>query len=262
MGIAEERKALVTGGASGFGLEIARRLRDAGAGVAVLDVDQERIDAAVRELGGDALGVRADVRSPQAMQEAVERCVAAFGGLDTVVASAGVFHMGPLASIAEEEWDRVLDVNLKGAFTLAQAAMPHLQASGRGRMVLIGSDGGRRGYPLQLPYTASKFGLVGLTESLAAEFAGDGVTVNVVCPVGCPTTGMGQQVLERKIADGKRTADEVVRAAATTNPVGRNATEADVAASVLFLLSDEASFLTGVALDVDGGASLGAVPGI
>jgi NAD(P)-dependent dehydrogenase (short-subunit alcohol dehydrogenase family) len=262
MGIARERKALVTGGASGFGLEIARGLRAAAARVAVLDVDQGRIDAAVEELGDGALGLRADVRSPGEMRDAVARAHAAFGGLDTVVASAGVFHMGPLDEIAEEDWDRVIDVNLKGAFTTAQAAMPHLRASGRGRLVTIGSDGGRRGYPLQLPYTASKFGLVGLTESLAAEFAADGVTVNVVCPVGCPTTGMGQEVLERKLAGGTRTAEDVVRAAARTNPVGRNATEADVAASVLFLISDEASFLTGIALDVDGGAHLGAVPGL
>ena len=262
MGIAEGRKALVTGGASGFGLEIARGLRAAGASVAVVDVSEERIAAAVQELGEDTLGLRADVRSPAEMRDAVERCRTAFGGLDTVVLSAGVFHMGPLDGIAEEDWDRVLDVNLKGAFVTAQATMPELRASGRGRLVTIGSDGGRRGYPLQLPYTASKFGLVGLTESLAAEFAAQGVTVNCVCPVGCPTTGMGQEVLQRKLARGERTEDEVISAAAATNPVGRNATEADVAASVLFLISDEASFLTGLALDVDGGAHLGAVPGI
>ncbi|MDW5594106.1 SDR family NAD(P)-dependent oxidoreductase [Conexibacter stalactiti] len=262
MGLAEGRKALVTGGASGFGLEIARGLRDGGAAVAVVDVDPQRIDVAVAELGETAIGIAADVRSLAQMHDAVERCRAAFGGLDTVVVSAGVFHMGPLDGISEADWDRVLDVNLKGAFTTARAAMPDLRASGRGRMVTIGSDGGRRGYPLQLPYTASKFGLIGLTESLAAEFAGEGVTVNCVCPVGCPTTGMGQEVLARKVARGERTADEVIGAAALTNPVGRNATEADVAASALFLISDEASFLTGIALDVDGGAHLGAVPGI
>lgn len=262
MKIAEGRKALVTGGASGFGLEIARRLSEAKAHVAVLDVDEQKIDAAVAELGGDAIGIRADVRSPSDMGDAVARCVETFGGLDTVVASAGVFHMGALDTITEEQWDRVLDVNLKGAFTTAQAAMPELVASGRGRLVTIASDAGKRGFGLQIVYTASKFGLVGLTEGLAAEFAGTGVTVNCVCPVGCPTTGMGQTVLERKIADGSRSADEVVAAAAKTNPVGRNATETDVAEATLFFIGDEADFFTGVALDVDGGASLGAVPGI
>lgn len=262
MQIAEGRKALVTGGASGFGFEIARRLRAAGATVAVLDVDEAKLDAAVAELGSDAIGIRADVGSSEQMRDAVARCLESFGGLDTVVVSAGVFHMGALETITEEQWDRVLEVNLKGAFTIAQAAMPSLRASGRGRLVTIGSDASKRGFGQQIVYTASKFGLLGLTESLAAEFAADNVTVNCVCPVGCPTTGMGREVLERKIADGTRTAEEVIDAAARTNPLGRNATEADVADATLFLLSEHASFLTGVALDVDGGASLGVVPGI
>jgi NAD(P)-dependent dehydrogenase (short-subunit alcohol dehydrogenase family) len=262
VGIAADRKALVTGGASGFGREIVRCLAAAGARVAVVDVDHERIGETVRAIGESTLGLPADVRSVSDMQKAVAKCGRAFGGLDTVVISAGVFHMGPLAGISEAEWDRVLDINLKGAFVTAQAAMPDLQRSGRGRVVNIGSDCGRRGYPLQLPYTASKFGLVGLTESLAAEFAADGVTVNCVCPVGCPTTGMGQAVVKRKVVRGERTAREVIDAAARTNPVGRNATEADVSQAVLYFISDEASFLTGVSLDVDGGAHLGVVPGI
>ncbi len=262
MEIVEGRIALVTGGASGFGLEIATRLYAEGAAVAILDIDQTRAEQAAAGLGENAIGLAADVRSPAAVRTAVDRCLDAFGGLDTVVMSAGVFHMGPLLSISEEDWDRVLDVNLKGCFTVAQAAMPALVRSGRGRIVTIGSDGGRRGYPLQLAYTASKFGLIGLTESIAAEFAKDNVTANCVCPVGCPSTGMGQQVLERKLAGGTRTADDVIAAAAATNPLRRNATEKDVADATLFFISEAASFLTGVSLDVDGGASLGVVPGL
>jgi NAD(P)-dependent dehydrogenase (short-subunit alcohol dehydrogenase family) len=262
MGIAAGRKALVTGGASGFGREIASRLYAAGAQVAIVDVDGGRAEETAAALGARALGLAADVRSVDDVRAAVREAREAFGGLDTVVVSAGVFRMGPLHEITEADWDRVLDVNLKGAFTTAQAAMPELSRSGRGRLVLIGSDAGRRGFSLQLAYTASKFGLVGMTESLAGEFAADQVTVNCVCPVGCPTTGMGQEVLEHKVADGTRTAEQVMSAAARTNPLGRNATEADVADAVLFFVSDEASFLTGVALDVDGGAHVGAVPGI
>jgi len=104
-------------------------------------------------------------------------------------------------------------------------------------------------------------GLVGLIESLAVELAPQGVTVNCVCPVGCPTTGMGQEVLDWKIRRAGATPDEITAATARTNPLGRNATEADVAEAVMFFLSDEASFLTGVALDVDGGAHLGFFPG-
>jgi NAD(P)-dependent dehydrogenase (short-subunit alcohol dehydrogenase family) len=262
MQIADGRKALITGGASGFGLEIARRLRAAGTAVALLDIDEGRLASAVEELGADSLGLQTDVRSVEEVREVVKRSAEALGGLDTVVISAGVFHMGALSSITEAEWDRTLDVNLKGAFVTAQATMPYLQESGRGRMVTIASDAGKRGFPLQMVYTASKFGLVGLTESLAAEFAPDRVTVNAVCPVGCPTTGMGEEVLAHKIEDGTRTREEVIRSAAATNALGRNATETDVADAVLFLLSEQASFLTGIALDVDGGAHLAAVPGL
>jgi NAD(P)-dependent dehydrogenase (short-subunit alcohol dehydrogenase family) len=260
MEFADNRKALVTGAASGFGREIARRLHQVGVRVALVDVDAQKAQEAAAELGANALGIGADVRSPAAMKDAVEQTVAELGGLDTVVVSAGVFQMKPLEQITEDDWDRVLDVNLKGAFTTVQAALPHLRSGGRGRVVTISSDAGKRGFALIAPYTASKFGLVGLTEALAAELARDNITVNAVCPVGCPTTGMGQQVLSDKIARVGRTAEEIMAAAALTNPLGRNATEGDVADSVLFLLSEHASFLTGVALDVDGGASLGSVP--
>lgn len=264
---AASRSALVTGGASGLGREIARRLHAAGARVAVLDVDEGRVAQTVAELGagggGDrVLGLPADVRSPRKVRDAVAQAVAVLGGLDTLVVSAGVFHMGDLDTVTEEQWDRTLGVNLKGAFLVAQAAAPHLRASGRGRIVTIGSDCGRRGFARQAPYVASKFALVGLTEALAAELAPDGVTANCVCPVGVPTTGMGQEVLDVKQAEGGRPREQIMAAAAARNPLGRNATETDVADAVLFLISEQAGFLTGVALDVDGGAHLGTVPGV
>ena len=144
-----------------------------------------------------------------------------------------------------------------------QAAAPHLVAAGhgRGRIVAISSDAGKRGFSWIQAYTASKFGLIGLVESVAVELAEHGVTVNAVCPVGAPGTGMGRQVLDWKVGATGKAPDEIMAAAARTNPLGRNATEADVAAAVLHFLSDEAGFLTGVALDVDGGAHLGFLPG-
>jgi NAD(P)-dependent dehydrogenase (short-subunit alcohol dehydrogenase family) len=262
MNVAENRKALVTGGASGFGREIARTLKAAGAAVAVADVNAEQAEETAAELGSDAIGIGADVRSASDVRAAVDRTVEAFGGLDTLVVSAGVFHMGELEGVTEEEWDRTLDVNLKGAFLVTQAAMPHLRESGRGRVVMISSDAGKRGFAELAPYTASKFGLNGLMESVAAEVAKDNVTVNTLCPVGCPTTGMGQEVLAEKIRRVGGTPEEIMAKAAATNPLGRNVLETDVADAVLFLVSEHSSFLTGVALDVDGGASLGAVPAV
>jgi meso-butanediol dehydrogenase/(S,S)-butanediol dehydrogenase/diacetyl reductase len=261
MTIALARKALVTGGASGFGLEIARRLCEAGADVAVVDLSDEKLASARDELGGSTLALNADVRSPTAMQTAVRQAVDAFGGLDTLVISAGVIHIKPLGEVTEDDWDLTLDVNLKGAFLSTQAAAPHLQKSGRGRIVAISSDAGRRGFAWIQAYNASKFGLIGLIESIAVELAPDQVTANTVCPVGCPTTAMGQDVLDWKVRRADATPDEIMAATARANPLGRNATEADVAEAVMFFVSDEAAFLTGVALDVDGGAHLGFFPG-
>jgi meso-butanediol dehydrogenase/(S,S)-butanediol dehydrogenase/diacetyl reductase len=258
--IARDRAALVTGGGAGFGFEIARRLVDAGAQVALLDVDGERVDRAAKQLGVGVLPLQADVRTAAEVSDAVERAAVELGRLDTLVVSAGVIHIKPLEDVTEPEWDLTLDVNLKGAFLTAQAAAPYLRESGRGRIVTIASDAGKRGFAWIQAYTASKFGLVGLTESLAVELAPD-VTVNCVCPVGCPTTEMGKGVLAWKVGTTGRPPDEVAAAAARTNPLGRNATERDVAAAVLWFVSDEAAFVTGVALDVDGGSHLGFMPG-
>jgi NAD(P)-dependent dehydrogenase (short-subunit alcohol dehydrogenase family) len=258
--LSPDRKALVTGAASGIGLGVARRLGEEGVPVALVDLDQRTLEKAVAEVGAGAIAVPADVRSPGEVSAAVERATDAFGGLDTLVVCAGVIHAKPLELVSEEDWDRTLDVNLKGAFLCCQAAAPALTASGRGRIVMISSDAGRRGVPRLHAYSASKFGLIGLAEALAAELA-PAVTVNCVCPVGVPTTGMGQHMLSWKAEQTGRRPDDVLAGIAGSLPMGRNASVADIADAVLFLVSDSAGFITGVALDVDGGASLNAIPG-
>lgn len=251
------RKALVTGAGSGFGRSIARALARSGAQVGVLDLNGEAAERVARELGGGAVALTADVRSPDQVRAAVSRFAEEAGGLDTLVISAGVIHIKPLAEVSESDWDLTLDVNLKGAFLTAQAAMPHLVDSGRGRVVAISSDAGRRGAPAIAAYAASKFGLIGLIESIALEFADKGLTANVVCPVGCPTTEMGQEVLDWKIRATGKSPEEVMAGAAAGNPIGRNATEEDITSAVMFFLAPTSSFLTGVSLDVDGGLRLG-----
>jgi NAD(P)-dependent dehydrogenase (short-subunit alcohol dehydrogenase family) len=251
----------VTGGGAGFGLAIGRRLRAAGARVALVDRDASRLERAAAELGADTLTIEADVTSRAAVERAVSRCTEALGGLDTLVVSAGVIHVKDLGEVSEADWDRTLDVNLKGAFLTMQAAAPALRASGRGRIVAIGSDASKRGFGGIAAYCASKFGLVGLVESVAAELAPEQVTVNCVCPVGCPTTEMGRALVEWKSRHTGRPVEEVLAAAARANPLGRTATEEDVASAVLYFVSEAGGFLTGVALDVDGGASLGFIPG-
>jgi meso-butanediol dehydrogenase/(S,S)-butanediol dehydrogenase/diacetyl reductase len=250
------RKVLVTGGASGFGLAIAEELIGAGMQVAAADISVDAIAGRT-----DLVPIRADVRSPADVQQMVAQTVARFGGLDTLVVCAGVIHIKPLAEVSEDDWDRTLDVNLKGAFLSCQAAAPALSDSGRGRIVTIGSDCSKRGSALQAAYCASKFGLVGLTEAVAAELAANAVTVNCVCPVGVPTTAMGQAVLDWKVNHRHADAEQVLTEVAQSIPLGRNATERDVVAAVRFFLSDDASFITGTALDVDGGSHLAAIPG-
>jgi NAD(P)-dependent dehydrogenase (short-subunit alcohol dehydrogenase family) len=254
------RRCLVTGGASGIGLATARRLQSEGAVVALLDLPGANLDRLDVSHGGAFLTVGADVRASRDVRAAVDEAVERLGGLDSLVLSAGVIHIKPLAEVTEADWDLTIDVNLKGAFLVAQAAAPALTESGRGRIVAIASDAGRRGVPLLHAYSASKAGLIGVMEALAGELAPH-VTVNTLCPVSTPGTGMGQQVLSWKSAATARSDEEVLDDIRALFPLGRTCTGEDVAAAVSFLMSEDASFITGVALDIDGGSSLNSMPG-
>jgi meso-butanediol dehydrogenase/(S,S)-butanediol dehydrogenase/diacetyl reductase len=251
---------LITGGASGLGLATARALADRGGRVAVADIDAEQLERATAD-DQRLIPLQLDVTDAGAVQSAVAHAEEALSGLDTLVTCAGVIHVKPLAEVTEADWDRTLAVNLKGTFLVSQAAAPALRASGRGRIVAIASDAARRGYPWIQAYCASKFGLVGLCESLAVELATDQVTVNCVCPCACPTTGMGQGLTAWKVEVTGKSEEEVLASIAASQPLGRYATEEDIVAAILFFISDEASFLTGVSLDVDGGEHLGHIPG-
>jgi NAD(P)-dependent dehydrogenase (short-subunit alcohol dehydrogenase family) len=255
------RKVLITGGASGFGIDIGRALSEQGASVILLDNNEGALERARHEVP-NCDTVRADVTRPEAVNKAVAFAVDRLGGLDTLVISAGVIHIKPLEKVTESDWDLVMDVNVKGAFLVIQAAAAALRESGRGRIVAISSDVGHRGAPYLQAYTASKFALIGLIESVAVELAPDHVTANCVCPVGCPTTGMGQQVLDWKTSASGSSSEEVLAAAARQSPLGRNAAVDDITSAVLFFVSDASSFLTGVSLDVDGGLRLGNLPGV
>lgn len=258
--VAPGRRALVTGAGSGFGLGVAERLLAAGARVAMADIAGDRVREAAARLGHDALPIALDVRDPLAVRDAVGEAVAAFGGLDTLVNSAGAFEYGALGEMTVEHWDRMLDINLKGTWLVAQAAMPHLAASGRGRLVNIASEAGRKGWPLTSAYNAAKFGVVGLTQTWAREFGRDGVTVNAVCPAMTPETRQGEDVTRQKMERSGLTREEVLAGYAANFPVGRAGTVADTADAVLFLISDQASWITGIALDIDGGGPIGSQP--
>ena len=261
----EPRRALITGGAGGFGLGTARALLARGAQVAIADIDGEKLRAAASELHSDrVLPLVLDVTSRESVQQAVDACRTRFGGLDTLVNSAGVIHFGSLEETTEADWDRVIDIDLKGVFLCCREAAPLLRESGRrGRIVNIGSDVSRIGFPLIASYCAAKSGVVGLSRALAGELAPDGVTVNCVCPVGVSTTGMGREVLAYKQRTTGAAPAEILAATAADIPLGRNPTEEDVVNAIVFFLAEESSFLTGVALDVDGGLlSTSTLPGV
>lgn len=250
--IATGRRALVTGGASGFGFAVAERLVSAGAAVAIADVRAEVVQDAAARLPG-VVPIVMDVADRAAVVAGTADAVAALGGLDTLINSAGVFEFRAFEEIPEREWDWILDVNLKGVFLTCQAAMPHLKASRRGRIVNISSDAGKKGFALISSYVASKFGVVGLTQSLAAEFGPFGVTVNAVCPATVSATGMGQKVLEQKVRLFEKPPEQVLEDGASSFPLRRLGTVADVADTIMFLISESAGWISGESINIDGG---------
>ena len=258
-GIAGGRKALVTGAASGFGLSVAERLADAGARVALADIDAAAISNAAARLGSKALSIEMDVADAESVRLGVRSAAAQMGGLDTVVNSAGICRIRKLDEIPEDEWDLVLDINLKGTFLVSQAAAPYLRAAGtgRGRIVNISSVAGKNGPALLAPYASAKAGLKGLTESLAAELLRYGVLVNAVLPTSTPETRMGRELVQRKLdLEWEATAADVVSGLAQGTVLGRAPAISDTVDLIMFLISDGAAFITGQAIVVDGGSSL------
>jgi 3-oxoacyl-[acyl-carrier protein] reductase len=238
--------AFVTGSARGLGRAIAERLAAEGAGVAVADLDlpaAEDAAAALRsELGARALAVQVDVRDPGAVTAAMQKSADELGVLDILVNNAGIVRDARLEAMTDEDWDLVLDVDLRGYFVCARAALPHLRKGGWGRMVNISSRA-YLGNPGQANYSAAKAGVIGMTRALSAELAREGITVNAVAPGAIDTA------LVRSHPKSQDIIDRAIR----MQPVKRLGTPEDVAAAVAFLASDDAAFISGDVLHVTGG---------
>ncbi|MBF6145921.1 short-chain dehydrogenase [Nocardia sp. 852002-20019_SCH5090214] len=241
------RTAIVTGGASGIGGAIARRLAADGSPVAVFDVDGAAADLAAREIGeagGKAIGVAVDVSDRAAIDTGVQRVRAELGRPSILVNSAGITTSGPFLDITAQQWARVLAVNLTGTFDCCQAVLPDMVEQGWGRIVNISSSSVHSGAAGMAAYVSSKSGVLGLTKVLALEFARKGITVNTI-PPGFIDTPMMRATAERGFIDVGKQID--------ATPVGRIGLPEDIAAACAFLVSEEAGYITGQVIGVNGG---------
>lgn len=244
------RTALISGAGGGIGEATARRFAAEGARVALFDLQSDRIQALADELGGVA--VTGDAAEPVDAAGAVAAAVDAFGGLDAVVTCAGAdVGGGSLGELAPEGWQRGLRANLHTCATTVQAALPALTAS-RGAIAVVASVGALTGAPQTVSYTTAKSALLGLVRSVAVDYGPAGVRCNAVCP-GLARTPMSDALMERLAAMTGRSPDAERRRIGAIAPIGRVAEPSEIASVCLFLVSDEASFVTGAVLTVDGG---------
>jgi NAD(P)-dependent dehydrogenase (short-subunit alcohol dehydrogenase family) len=255
----KDKIGIVTAAASGMGRAGAIRFAREGAKVAVVDIDGEKADVVAAEIaksGGKAIVLKGDLRRDDFSRDIVGRTVEAFGGLDFVWNHVG--HPGPAAveRIDFAEFERAVDLNIRTVLVTTEAAIPELRKRGGGALLYTSSVAGIQGSAFSPVYSAVKFGVVGLVRGLAIRYARENIRVNAICP-GTVDTPMLRVFVARPDTAGPRPNDieALVRERAAGGPSGRAAQPDEIANAALFLISDEASFVTGVALPVDGGAT-------
>ena len=244
----ENRIAVVTGAAQGIGKAIATLLAQRGAHVAVADINLEKAQATAQAIadctGQRAIAIQTNVADSASAQAMVDRVLEEFGQIDMLINNAGTTRDNLIMRMSEAEWDLVLNLNLKGAFNCSKAAVRPMMKRRSGRIINITSVSGLAGQAGQTNYSSSKAGLIGFTKALAKEVGSRGITVNAVAP-GFVPTDLTNDLLAK-------VQDEAIKA----TPLGRLGSVEDVAFAVAFLVSDEAAFITGQVLSVDGGMAM------
>jgi sorbitol-6-phosphate 2-dehydrogenase len=255
------KTALVTGAGQGLGEAIARRLAREGCSVVLCDINGDKARQAAQtireETGQDAVGVAGDVTKPEDAAGMVGEAVALGGRLDIAVANAGILKAGDITEMPPDDFRRVIDVNVFGYFTVAQAAARVMVEQKSGVIIQINSKSGKKGSFRNGAYAASKFAGIGLTQSIALDLAPHGVRVNAVCPGNLLDGTLWQNSLFEQYAQTQGLTPEQVRAKYEGQvPLGRGATYDDVTGVVVFLCSDDASYMTGQAINVTGGQEM------
>ena len=255
------RSAIVTGAAQGLGEALARRLAVEGCDVLLADINKDQAraaaDAIERDTGRRTGAVQANVASQTDVQAMVDEAVGAFGKLDILVANAGIVRAHDIAEMPLAEWQAVLDINLTGYFLCAQAAARAMIPQKSGVILQINSKSGKKGSYRNGAYSASKFGGIGLTQSIALDLAPHKIRVNAVCPGNLLDGTLWQQSLYEQYAKTQGLTPDQVRAKYESQvPLGRGCTYEDVANVVAFLASDDASYMTGQAINVTGGQEM------
>lgn len=245
-----DRRALVTGAANGIGAAIARTLRECGAQVTIADLDMVSARATAEAITGHA--VHMDVRLRSSVEAGFAEALELMGGCDILVGNAGVSTMANALDITDDEWNFNFDVNARGVFLTNQIAARHFVAQGAGCIVNTASVGAKGGAPFLAHYCASKFAVVGWTQSLALELAPKGIRVNAVCPGYTRTAMQSREVVWEAKLRGIPV-EEMMAQYASVAPLGRNGKPEDIAGLAAFLCSDQADFITGQSINVDGG---------
>jgi len=255
-----QRVALITGGASGIGRATALAFAREGARVGILDIDEEGGQETVRAIenaGGDCLFLCGDIGNQSAAQEIVKACVDKFGKLDFLFNNAAMEFVAPLMETSEEQWDAVMDTNLKGTYLVSRAAMKSMLDRNFGVIVNNASDAGLRGIKVNASYSASKAAVIHLTRSIALDYASSGIRCNCICP-GCIRTPLCERFNEEVGARKGKSGAEVLQKFVKANiPMMRVGEPEEVASVVLFLCSEDARYINGAVIPVDGGLTAG-----
>jgi NAD(P)-dependent dehydrogenase (short-subunit alcohol dehydrogenase family) len=251
----ENQVVMITGAANGIGKACAQRFAQEGAFVACLDVTDElnqAIAEEVRSLGTGAIALHCDVTDPESIKAAVDTVMEKWGRVDVLVASAGIYTGAPLVEVSLKQWSRLIDINLTGVFLSNQAVAPIMMKQKSGSIINISSMAGKTSWPASAEYSASKSGVIGLTRSVAMELAPYGATANSVCP-GNTLTDMVRSVAGKVGEMDGMTGEEWLQMRANDCPMKRLAEPWEMAGVVAFLASEDSRYLTGQAIEVDGG---------